>query len=290
MQATAHTPPYQRPAAGPDREPNPVERVARGFSDPVRRGLTEAGELAAFAWRAIIEIPGSFRYSAEMLRQVGILITGSVLVLLAMQFTFGLTCGNESVYVLRGYGASSYAGVFSALCPIREATPFMFAYMVGAKIGCGYVAEIGSMRIGEEIDAMESLGINPMRYLVSTRLIANILISAPVFIIGLAIFYLGEVFVILIQIHEISLGAWQSVHWSFTDGTSIFYSYFKTLVMWICIVISSMYYGYRARGGPVGVGNATARSMMLALVITMVLNEGFTYFFWGVNPKLPVGG
>ncbi|MCW3064673.1 MAG: hypothetical protein JWN32_1845 [Solirubrobacterales bacterium] len=290
MEVSAHTPPYRRRGPSEPSAPNAVERIARGFSDPVRRLLTEAGEIASFAGRTIIEIPGSLRYSAEMLRQVGILITGSVLVLLAMQFTFGLTCGNESVYVLRGYGASSYAGVFSALCPIREATPFMFAYMVGAKIGCGYVAELGSMRINEEIDAMESLGINPMRYLVSTRLIANILISAPVFIIGLAVFYLGEVFVILGQIHEISLGAWQSVHWSFTDGLSIFYSYLKTLVMWICIIIASMYYGYRAKGGPVGVGAATARSMMVALVITMVLNEGFTFFFWGIDPKIPVGG
>ena len=147
-----------------------------------------------------------FRYSAEMLRQVGILITGSAIVLWAMQFTFGLTCGNESVYVLRGYGASSYAGVFSALCPIREATPFMFAYMVGAKIGCGYVAELGSMRISDEIDAMESLGINPMRYLIATRLLANILVSAPIFIVGLAVFFLGEIFVILFQIGEISRG------------------------------------------------------------------------------------
>jgi phospholipid/cholesterol/gamma-HCH transport system permease protein len=180
--------------------------------------------------------------------------------------------------------------VFSALCPIREATPFMFAYMVGAKIGCGYVAELGSMRIGDEIDAMESLGINPMRYLVATRLLANILVSAPIFIIGLAVFYLGEIFVILFQIGEISRGAWEFVHWSFTDATSIFFSYFKTLIMWVCIVISSMYYGFSARGGPVGVGAATAKSMVTALVLTMVLNEGFTFFFWGVNPKIPVGG
>jgi phospholipid/cholesterol/gamma-HCH transport system permease protein len=60
--------------------------------------------------------------------------------------------------------------------------------------------------------------------------------------------------------------------------------------MWVCIVISSLYYGYRASGGPVGVGAATAKSMIAALVITMVLNEGFTFFFWGVNPKIPVGG
>jgi phospholipid/cholesterol/gamma-HCH transport system permease protein len=287
MEASAQTQPYRRSARS---GPNPAERVGRGFVEPVRGMLTEAGEMAAFAGRAFAELPGSLRYFAEMLRQVGILITGSAIVLWAMQFTFGLTCGTESVYILRGYGASSYAGVFSALCPIREATPFMFAYMVGAKIGCGYVAEIGSMRINEEIDAMESLGINPIRYLICTRLLANILIAAPVFIIGLAIFYLGEIFVILGQIHEISRGAWESVHWSFTDATSIFFSFTKTLIMWVSIVISSMYYGYKARGGPVGVGNATAKSMVVALVLTMVLNEGFTFFFWGVNPKIPVGG
>jgi phospholipid/cholesterol/gamma-HCH transport system permease protein len=285
MGASAQTQPYRRASRNA-----PVQRVGRGFAEPVRGILTEAGEMASFAVRAFTQMPGSLRYSAEMLRQVGILITGSALVLWAMQFTFGLTCGNESVYVLRGYGASSYAGVFSALCPLREATPFMFAYMVGAKIGCGYVAELGSMRISEEIDAMESLGINPVRYLICTRLLANILISAPVFIIGLAVFYLGEIFVILFQIGEISQGAWESVHWSFTDGPSILYSYTKTLVMWVSIVIASMYYGYNARGGPVGVGNATAKSMVVALVLTMVLNEGFTFFFWGVNPQLPVGG
>jgi phospholipid/cholesterol/gamma-HCH transport system permease protein len=292
MEASAQPAAYRRPPAQPAAPPQPSagERLVRGFVDPVRGMLEEAGAMAGFAASAIVEIRGVFRYTAETLRQVGILITGSALVLLAMQFTFGLTCGTESVYILRGYGASSYEGVFSALCPLREATPFMFAYMVGAKVGCGYVAEIGSMRISDEIDALETLGINSIRYLVTTRLVANILISAPVFIIGLAVFYLGEIFVILYQVHEISKAAWESVHWAFTDGTSIIYSYSKTLLMWVCIVISSLYYGYTARGGPVGVGNATAKSMIVALMVTMVLNEGFTFFFWGVNPKIPVGG
>jgi phospholipid/cholesterol/gamma-HCH transport system permease protein len=287
MEASTHTAPYRRPSAAGSES---ASRLKKGFTEPVQNILSEAGEMAQFAGRAFVEIPGSLRYFSEMLRQMGMLITGSAMVLLAMQFTFGLTCGNESVYILRGYGASSYAGVFSALCPVREATPFMFAYMIGAKIGCGYVAELGSMRINDEIDAMESLGINPIRYLVSTRLLANILISAPIVIIGLATFYLGEIFVILGQIGEISSGTWQSVHWSFTDLTSIVYSYTKTLIMWIAIVLAATYYGFRAKGGPVGVGAATAKSMIVALVLTMVLNEGFTFFFWGVNPKIPVGG
>jgi phospholipid/cholesterol/gamma-HCH transport system permease protein len=285
MEASTQRLPYQRRGGAPVGG-----RIAKGFVEPLRGAMIEAGQMAAFGGRAFLELRGVFRYSAETLRQVGILITGSAIVLWGMQFTFGLTCGNESVYVLRGYGASSYAGVFSALCPIREATPFMFAYMVGAKIGCGYVAELGSMRISDEIDAMESLGLNPMRYLVATRLIANIMVSAPIFIIGLSVFFLGEIFVILFQIGEISRGAWEFVHWSFMDAGSIFFSYIKTLIMWILIVISSMYYGFNARGGPVGVGTATAKSMITALVLTMVINEGFTFFFWGVNPSIPVGG
>jgi phospholipid/cholesterol/gamma-HCH transport system permease protein len=288
MEPAAQPASYRRGEAPP--APSPLGRLAHGFTDPVRETLQEAGRISGFGLTAFAELRGVFRYTAEMLRQVGILITGSALVLLGMQFVFGLTCGNESVYVLRGYGASSYEGVFAALCPLREATPFMFAYMVGAKIGCGYVAELGSMRISDEIDAMETLGINSMRYLVSTRVLANILVSAPIFIIGLAVFYLGEEFVILVQVHDISSSTFSSVLWEFTDPTSILFSYTKTLIMWTCIVISSLYYGYNARGGPVGVGAATAKSMIAALVITMVLNEGFTFFFWGVNPKIPVGG
>ena len=139
MEASTYTAPYRRAGLAGSES---ASRLLKGFSEPVRNMLTEAGEMGQFAGRAFAEIPASLRYFSEMLRQLGILITGSVAVLLAMQFTFGLTCGSEATYILRGYGASSYAGVFSAICPVREATPFMFAYMIGAKIGCGYVAEI----------------------------------------------------------------------------------------------------------------------------------------------------
>ena len=290
MEAGTTPRPYVRPGAPYERPQGSLETLAHGFADPIRNVLIEAGELAAFGFRGIVEIRGVWRYTAELLRQAGILITGSMLVLIGMQFVFGLTCGNEAVYVFRAYGASSYEGVFTALCPLREATPFMFAYMVGAKIGCGYVAELGSMRINEEIDAMESLGINPVRYLVSTRFVANLLVSFPIFLIGLCTFFLGEMFVILFQVKDISFAQWSSVNWEFIDLGTILESYTKTTVMWLAIVMTSMYYGFRARGGPVGVGNATARSMIAALAMTMILNEGFTFFFWGVNPRLPVGG
>jgi phospholipid/cholesterol/gamma-HCH transport system permease protein len=100
-----------QPAAYRRGEPSPastlLSRVARGFVGPIRSALEEAGQISSFGVSAFVEMRGVLRYTSETLRQVGILIAGSALVLLAMQFTFGLTCGNESVYVLRGYGASS---------------------------------------------------------------------------------------------------------------------------------------------------------------------------------------
>lgn len=291
MEASTHTPRY-RPAHEAKQPPRGslLSHWGHQLVGPAKTMLEESGEAAAFSLRCFAEIRGAWRYSSEVLRQTGSLIFGSVLVLMAMEFVFGWTCGNEAVYVLRGYGADSYEGVFTALCPIREMTPYMIAWMAAAKIGCGYVAELGSMRINEEIDAMESLGMSPIRYLCSTRLIANILISLPVFMVGLLVFFLGEMFVILVQVKEISFATWSSVHWNFLDWPTVLESYLKTLAMWISVVCIALFYGYTARGGPVGVGNATARSMIVALAVTMVIGEGFVFFFWGVDPHLPVGG
>jgi len=287
MNATVQRPPYERIGAP---GVTGLERLAHGFADPVRDKLIELGGMAAFIVRGFAEVRGVFRYTSEIIRQMGLLITGSVAVLLSMQFIMGLSCGNESVYVMRGYGASSYAGVFSALCTIRETIPFMFMFMIGAKIGTGYVAELGAMRINDEIDAMESLGLNPMRYVVATRLVANVLVSVPVYIIGVALAYLATYMVIVVQVGEISYGTWKTVHWAFSDAGSIFYTYLQVLFLWVYIILASMYYGFNVRGGPVGVGAATAKSMVVALVLSMVLHAGFTYFFFGIDPRIAVGG
>jgi phospholipid/cholesterol/gamma-HCH transport system permease protein len=287
MNATVQRPPYERPGAP---SPTGLARLAHGFADPVRDQLIELGQMGSFIVRAFVEMRGVFRYTSEAIRQIAILITGSVVVLLTMQFIMGLSCGNESVYVMRGYGASSYAGVFSALCTIRETIPFMFMFMIGAKIGTGYVAELGAMRLNDEIDAMESLGINPMRYVVATRLLANILISIPVYILGVALAYFATYIVIVAQVGEISYGTWKTVHWAFSDAGSIFYTYLQVLFVWVYIVLASMYYGFNVRGGPVGVGVSTAKAMVVALVMSMILHAGFTYFFFGVDPRIAVGG
>jgi phospholipid/cholesterol/gamma-HCH transport system permease protein len=283
-----------RPAAHLVDEPPPGpglgQRFADGLTAPARDVLGTAGDMAEFFGRTFMELGGVWRYTSEILRQAGIIITGSALVILFMQFVIGFECATEGDYVLRGYGASAYAGVFNEYCGIREMGPYMFGYIVAAKIGCGLVAEIGSMRIGDEIDAMESIGLNPMRYLIATRLVGAWIAFPFIYMLGLGVHILADYFVTLSQIGEVSRGGYETVYWSFANVTDFADSLIKCMVLGTSIVLIGMYYGYRARGGPVGVGTATARSMIVNLIWIHVANTVMTMIFWGLNPRSPIGG
>lgn len=271
-------------------QPPAGERFAAGLIAPLRSGATTAGEIGAFVGRTFLELRGVWRYSSEILRQTGILITGSAAVIWFMEFVMGMECGLEANYVLRGYGATVYSGVFTSYCAIRECVPYMWGYILAAKVGCGLVAEIGSMRINDELDAMDTMGLNPMRYVVATRLMAAWLALPFIYIVGLGFHYLANFFIIIITIGEVSQAGWETIHWAFTIPIDILYSLAKGMVSGTAIVLVAMYYGFNAKGGPVGVGSATARSMILNLILIHVIGAVMTLFFWGLNPQAPVGG
>jgi phospholipid/cholesterol/gamma-HCH transport system permease protein len=271
------------------RTPN-AERFSEGLKGPVIAVLTEAAEIGRFFGMTIREIPGAFRYSGEILRQAGLLITGSAAIICFMLFMMGTTCGTEANYVLRGYGATSYSGVFTSYCAVREMIPYMWGYILSAKIGCGFAAEIGAMRIQDEIDAMESIGVNPLRFVVATRLLAGWLVFPFIWVLGTAAEILANYLIIVVQIGEVSQGGWENVMWLFSTPKDFFFSFVRIMVSGTVIVMLGMFYGYRASGGPVGVGTATARSMILNLVLLHVMGAAMTMLFWGLKPNAPVGG
>ncbi len=271
-------------------KPSAGSRFGDAIKTPLKSGVTEASEIGTFFGRTFSELGGAFRYSSEILRQAGILITGSALIIIFMVFVMGVECGVEANYVLRGYGATVYSGVFTSYCAVREMIPYMFGYILAAKVGCGLCAEIGSMKIQDEIDAMESMGINPMRYVVATRLLAFWLTLPAIWIISVGAHYAANYLIIVVQIGEVSQGGWENVHWLFTTPVDILYCFIKVMLTGTVIVMLGMFYGYRASGGPIGVGTATAKSMILNLVLLHLMGAGMTMLFWGVKPHAPVGG
>ncbi len=258
-----------------------------------REWLAATGEIGRFTGNVIREVWGLqvLRFFGESLRQAGILIVGSTAVIWGLIFITGLgPCGIEGAYFTESQGAPAYAGVYTAWCDMREAVPYVWGYMMSAKVGTGIVAELGAMRISEEIDALEVMGVNSVTFLCATRLLAAWLVLPFMYIGGIGVAFLGSYIAVVKQIGFTSPGGYLLIFWQFQNAPDLFFSLIKGMTMATAIVLVGCYYGYNASGGPVGVGKATAKSMVLNLVLVTLIGMLGTQVFWGANPRAPIGG
>jgi phospholipid/cholesterol/gamma-HCH transport system permease protein len=257
------------------------------------RGWIESfGDIVKFTSRIVGEVLRLrvFRFFGEALRQAGILIISSTLVIWGLVFIIGLQCGIEGAYFNQSVGTPAYAGVFAAWCDLRELVPLCFGYMMAAKVGTGIVAELGSMRISDEIDALEVMGISGVTFLCATRLLAAWLVLPFVYLCSIGAGFLASYIAVVDQIGDVSSGGFFLIFWQFQNPPDVLYSLIKAMAMATMIVLVGCYYGYNASGGPVGVGTATAKSMVLNIVGVHLIGMLGTQLFWGANPRAPIGG
>jgi phospholipid/cholesterol/gamma-HCH transport system permease protein len=257
-----------------------------------REWIASFGDIVKFCTRVVGEVFGLrvFRFFGEALRQAGLLILSSTLVIWGLIFIIGLQCGIEGAYFNRAVGSPAYAGVFAAWCDLRELVPYAFGYMMAAKVGTGIVAEIGSMRISDEVDALEVMGISSMTFLCATRLLAAWMVLPFVYLAGIGAGFFASYLAVVEQIGEVSSGGFFLIFWMFQNPPDLLYSVIKAMAMATVIVLVGCYYGYNASGGPVGVGTATAKSMVLNIVLVHLIGMLGTQIFWGANPRAPIGG
>ena len=257
-----------------------------------REWLASAGEIGRFAASIVRDVWGGrvLRFFGEALRQSGILILSSTIVVAGLVFIIGLQCGIEGAYLLRAQGAPPYAGLFAAWCDLRELVPYAFGYMMAAKVGTGIVAELGSMRISDEIDALEVMGIPSITFLAATRLLAAWIVLPLLYIAAVGAGFFASYLVVVQQIGDVSSGGYFLIFWIFQNPPDLLFSLIKGMVMATFIVLVGCYYGYTAAGGPVGVGRATAKSMVLNIVLVHIIGMLGTQLFWGANPRAPIGG
>jgi phospholipid/cholesterol/gamma-HCH transport system permease protein len=257
------------------------------------RGWLDAlGEMTKFGARMVADIVTLrvFKFFGEALRQAGILVVSSTLVIFGLVFIIGSECGIEGGYFTSGEGAPAYAGVFAAWCDLRELVPLVFGYMMAAKVGTGIVAELGSMRISDEIDALEVMGISGMRFLCATRLLAAMIVLPFIYLASIGAGFFASYLAVVQELGYVSSGGFLLIFWQFQNPTDVLFSLIKAMAMAFVIVIVGCYYGYNASGGPVGVGTATAKSMVVNLVSVHLIGMLGTQLFWGANPRAPIGG
>ena len=257
-----------------------------------RDWLASFGEIAKFSGRVLGDVYSLrvLRFFGEALRQSGILIVSSTIVIWGLVFIIGLQCGIEGAYFNRSVGSPAYAGVFAAWCDLRELVPYAFGYMMSAKVGTGIVAELGSMRISDEIDALEVMGFDSLRFLCATRLLAAWMVLPFMYIAAVGAGFLASYLAVVVQIGEVSPGGYSLIFWQFQNPPDLLFSLIKSMFMATAIVLVGCYYGYNASGGPVGVGTATAKSMVLNIVLVHLIGMLGTQVFWGANPRAPIGG
>jgi phospholipid/cholesterol/gamma-HCH transport system permease protein len=263
------------PGTSADEPPTTrAERTAARMADPsrLRAPFEDAGTLVAFGLRVLRELPATVRlYPSEVLRQCGLLIRSNALVVLFMLFMLGALLGITGTFLFEGIGLESYVAAIPAVPLMRGVVEIVFGWVLAAKAGCGIVAELGAMRISEEIDAMEVMGVRSIPYLVGTRVMASLIVLPFLFVTSLGVFFVSSKLFFVDFLSSVSSGGFFYVLFLFQSPRDFLVALTWGTVVGFVVTVVACYYGYTASGGPVGVGRSTAQAMLVNLVLISVI-------------------
>jgi phospholipid/cholesterol/gamma-HCH transport system permease protein len=247
----------------------------------VAASLEHSGSLVAFAARATREVPTAIRlYPSEVLRQAALLGRSNAPVILFLATMLGLLIGITASFLLGGVGLDSYVSAVPAVPMMRGTIEVVFGWVLAAKAGCGIVAELGAMRISEEIDAMEVMGVRSMTYLVSTKVAGAMIVLPFLFTASLGVHFLACRLVLVNFLGTVSSGGYSNVLFLLQGPRDLVIAVFLASLIGYLIVVVACFYGYHAQGGPVGVGRSTAGAMLVSLVIISVVAMIVTQLFY----------
>ncbi len=195
--------------------------------------------------------------------RISLLTSAAAGAVLALQFAHGLN----------KFGAKDYVGPVVSVSLLRELIPVLIALVVGGRIGSGMTAELGSMKVGEQIDAIRALGADPIKKLVVPRLIASIFILPLLTILGDAVGLLSAAALAYIQYDIPTLYFYQSVL-DILDLSDFFSGLIKSFVFGFLTAVIGCYQGFATRGGTQGVGLATTSTVEL-ISISVLISDFF---------------
>jgi phospholipid/cholesterol/gamma-HCH transport system permease protein len=265
------------------------DRAAYAISRPPR----EIGRWVLFIGQTLWYLPlTARRYTRETLAQTinlawgrGNLIVdgGTISVLLILGVAVGASSAIELLAVLKVIGFEALAGLTGGVASLRVIGPLVAGIAFAAQAGTRMTAEIGAMRISDEIDATEAMAIRPIPFVVGTRLIGGMLCVVPGYLLTLVttFFILDTVVTVF---HNEPEGTYDHYFIQFLTPADLTFSFVKAIVYCTAATLIHCYYGYFASGGPVGVGQASGRAVRASLVTIIFLDLTTTVLFWGLQP------
>lgn len=265
----------------------------------VGEALRSTGQWAVFAAKAFWLLPVTLRkYRRETLKQMnslawgrGSLIVdgGVVSVLLILGVVVGASLAVEAFAVLNIIGFGALSGIVAGVGAVRVIGPLVGGIAFATQTGCRMTAEIGSMRIADEVDAIESMGLRPIPYVIGTRLVGGLACVIPGYLVTLVTTFFVMDAVIRV-FHNVPGGTYNHYFVEFLTPTDLAYSVIKVAVYCVAVTVIHCYYGYFVSGGPVGVGLASGRAVRASLVAIMILDFATTVMLWGIRPEFVFKG
>lgn len=251
--------------------------------------LDELGELVLFSFAALRALPGSLRYFSEAMRLNALITRRTSVLMFVMSAFLGASASNFGFFLLRSLGASDFVGIIPGILVPRQLGPQMFGYVFAGSVCCAIAAELGSAKVQQEVDALESEGVDPMQMLVGSRVLACLLyvpLAAMLIIAG----GLTGAFLIIVVVLQGNT-AQQFVDAMFSVFPTIQILYVTVIVAAIALqcVLVACFYGMRTGGGPDAVGNAVSRSLGINLVLLHVVLSLLGLVFYGGGLGLPIG-
>jgi len=263
------------------------------------RFLDDVGGQMTFYARALGWVPRTLvRYRLEVMRLLSTVVFGSgalaviggtVGVIVILCFFTGTEVGLQGFAALDQLGIASLSGFLSAYFNTREIAPLVAGLALSATVGCGFTAELGAMRISEEVDALETMAVPSIPFLVTSRIIAGFVAVIPLYVIGLLSSYVAT-YVVMVDFYHQSSGVYSHYFHLFLPPQDVLWSFAKVLVFAVVIILTHCYYGYHASGGPAGVGIAVGKAVRTSIVTITLIDFFLSLAIWGSTTTVRLSG
>jgi phospholipid/cholesterol/gamma-HCH transport system permease protein len=232
-----------------------------------------------------------FNLVSDITIGAGALIVGGgmVFVIFSMSFFTGTEVGLQGFKGLQQIGAESFTGLIGSFANVREVTPLIAGVAFAAQVGAGFTAELGAMRISDEIDALEVMSVPSRAYLVATRVTAAFVAIIPLYLNSrFASFFATKR--VTTPFFGLSPGIYDYYFRLYLPAEDVLFSCIKAVVFATVVALIHCYYGFNASGGPAGVGVAVGRAIRLSIVSVVVINFILSLIFWGGGNTVSISG
>lgn len=279
--------------------------IARRFGRPQRAwndlsaGWNRVGLQMAFYTKTIAEVRNAFvHYKLEIIRLIAqmsmgtgalAVIGGTVVIIGFLTLSAGAIIAVQGYNSLAGIGVEALTGFISAYANVRIIAPVVAGIGLAATIGAGATAQLGAMRISEEIDALEVMGIRSIAYLASTRLVAGVIVVIPLYCIAVLMSFfaarMGTTFG-----YGQSTGVYDHYFNTFLHSTDLIWSFFQAVMIGIVVMLVHTFYGFTATGGPAGVGESVGRAVRTSLIAAAFVSVVITLSVYGQSGNFDLSG